>query len=387
MLNFDFVSPTYISFGKEKENEAGELVKKFGGSKVLIVYGGGSVIKSGLLSRVEASLIVNGIKYVEFGGIKPNPVDEKVYEGIEFGKANECDFILAVGGGSVIDSAKSIAAGMVYDGDFWDFYEGKTVEKAIPLGVVLTIAASGSEGSPDAVLTRLSDNKKTACGGEVLRPKFSIMNPVLTTTLPKYQTMSGIADIISHVLERYFTKTTGVEMTDCICEGIIRGMIASAYTILDNPDDYDARANIMWGGYVAHNDICGVGRIQDWGTHHLEHELSALFGCTHGAGLAVLIPHWMKAAMKEDVERFARLAVNVWDCTPECDPQKTALKGIECFKEFFIKLGLPATLTELGIKESDITSIVESLFNTSPTHGRFMDITREKAEEIYKAAL
>ena len=388
MENFDYISPTYIAFGKEKENETGQLIKKYKGRRVLIVYGGGSVVASGLLDRIKKSLTDEGLEYVCFGGIQPNPLSGKVYEGIEVGRKEACDFILAVGGGSVIDSAKSIAAGICYEGDFWDFYEGKTVEEALPIGVVLTIAASGSEGSPDAVLTRESDKKKTAAGGEVLRPKFSVMNPALTITLPIYQTVSGVADIISHVLERYFTKTTDVNMTDCMCEGILRGMIQAGKEVIKEPDNYQVRANIMWGGYVAHNDICGVGRVQDWGTHHLEHELSALFGCTHGAGLAVLIPHWMKAAMQEDVMRFARLAVNVWGCEMNFGhPEETALEGINRFREFFTSLGLPATLGELEIQEADIDDIVESLFRTAPTHGRFFNITREAAKAIYLQAL
>lgn len=388
MENFNYVSPTYIAFGKGKEEEVGSLIKRYQGSKVLIVYGGGSVVRSGLLGRIEKKLEENEISYVPFGGVQPNPLSGKVYEGIRAGQENDCDFVLAVGGGSVIDTAKSIAAGMCYEGDYWDFFEGKEVEKALPVGVVLTIAASGSEGSPDAVLTRESDKKKTAAGGEALRPRFSIMNPELTVTLPMYQTVSGVADIISHVLERYFTKTAHVEMTDRMCEGVLKEMIRAGREVAEDPQNYDVRANIMWGGYVAHNDILGVGRMQDWGTHHLEHELSALFGCTHGAALAVLIPHWMRAAMQEDVMRFAQLAVNVWGSEMNFErPEETAAAGIREFASFFREIGLPTTLAELGIKETDIDKIVDSLFHTAPTHGRFFDITRERAYEIYKNAL
>lgn len=388
MENFNYVSPTYIAFGKGKEEEVGHLTQLYQGSKVLIVYGGGSVVRSGLLERIECRLEESGLDYVLFGGVSPNPLSGKVYEGIQTGKEHGCDFILAVGGGSVIDTAKAIAAGMCYEGDYWDFFEGKEVTKALPIGVVLTIAASGSEGSPDAVITRECDKKKTAAGGEVLRPKFSIMNPELTVTLPMYQTVSGVADIISHVLERYFTKTSHVEMTDRMCEGVLKGMIRAGRQVVKSPENYDVRANIMWGGYVAHNDILGVGRIQDWGTHHLEHELSALFGCTHGAALAVLIPHWMRAAMKEDGMRFAQLAVNVWGCEMNFDaPEETALEGIREFAQFFKEIGLPTSLGEFGIKETDINRIVDNLFHTAPTHGRFFDITRERARDIYMQAL
>lgn len=388
MENFNYISPTYIAFGKGKEEEVGHLIRHYQGTKVMIVYGGGSVVRSGLLDRIEKNLTENGLSYVLFGGVKPNPMSGKVYEGIAAGREQGCDFILAVGGGSVIDTAKSIAAGMCYDGDYWDFFEGREVTEALPIGVVLTIAASGSEGSPDAVLTRESDKKKTAAGGEPLRPRFSIMNPELTMTLPMYQTVSGVADIISHVLERYFTKTPHVEMTDRMCEGVLKGMIRAGREVVADPNDYDVRANIMWGGYVAHNDILGVGRVQDWGTHHLEHELSALFGCTHGAALAVLIPHWMRAAMQEDVMRFAQLAVNVWGCEMNFEePKETALAGIGEFDRFFEEIGLPKTLGEFGIHEMDIDAIVDSLFHTAPVHGRFFDITKERARAIYKAAL
>ena len=276
MENFTFYSPTYFVFGKDEENNTGKYVKRFGGSRVLIHYGGGSVVRSGLLERVKRSLEAEGISYVELGGVRPNPRSGLVYEGIELCRKEKVDFVLAVGGGSTIDSSKAIAAGTVYDGDFWDFYQGKDVEKALPIGTVLTIAAAGSEGSPDSVITKEEGMLKRGGHGEALRPSFSILNPALTQTLPAYQTACGITDIMAHLFERYFTNTTDVEVTDRMIEGLLSTMIHEAPKVMENPDDYQARANIMWAGMLAHNNCCGVGRGQDWASHDMEHELSAI---------------------------------------------------------------------------------------------------------------
>ena len=264
MNNFTFYSPTYFVFGKEEENNAGKYVKRFGGKKVLIHFGGGSAVRSGLLDRVKNSLTAEGIEFVELGGVKPNPRSGLVYEGIDLCRKEGVDFVLAVGGGSAIDSAKAIAAGAVYDGDFWDFYMGKPVDKALPVATVLTIAAAGSEGSPDTVITKEEGMLKRGAGGEALRPVFSILNPALTQTLPAYQTAAGITDIMAHLLERYFTNTKDVEVTDRVIEGLLMTMIHEAPKVIANPDDYEARANIMWAGMLAHNNCCGVGRDQDW---------------------------------------------------------------------------------------------------------------------------
>ncbi|MBP5453142.1 MAG: iron-containing alcohol dehydrogenase, partial [Lachnospiraceae bacterium] len=290
MDNFTFYAPTYFAFGKDSESQAGKLVKRFNGTKVLIHYGGGSVVKSGLLDRVKKSLKEENIPFVELGGVKPNPRSGLVYEGIELCKKEGIDFVLAVGGGSVIDSSKAIAAGTVYDGDFWDFYMGKPIDKALLVGTILTIAAAGSEGSGDSVITKEEGMFKRGASGEAIRPKFSILNPALTQTLPPYQTAAGITDIMAHLHERYLTNTKDVEVTDRLIEGLLLTMIHEGPRVIENPDNYEARANIMWAGMVAHNNTCGVGRSQDWNSHNIEHELSALYDCAHGAGLAVTMP-------------------------------------------------------------------------------------------------
>ncbi len=329
MNNFTFYSPTYFVFGKDTEREAGHYVKRFGGTKVLIHYGSGSVVRSGLLDRVKASLEQEGIEYVLLGGVLPNPRSGLVYEGIELCKKESINFVLAVGGGSAIDSAKAIAAGAVYDGDFWDFFEGKPADKALKVGTVLTIAAAGSEGSENTVITKEEGMLKRGAGGEALRPVFSILNPELTQTLPAYQTAAGATDIMAHVFERYFTPTKEVEITDRLCEGILQTMIKEVPRAIADPNNYDARANIMWAGMVAHNDIVGVGRDQDWSSHGIEHELSALYDVAHGAGLAVIFPAWMTYVMKQDVSRFAQLAVRLWGVPMDfVNPEVTARRQV-----------------------------------------------------------
>ncbi|MBQ7463967.1 MAG: iron-containing alcohol dehydrogenase [Lachnospiraceae bacterium] len=342
MENFDFYSPTEFVFGKDRENETGKYVKKHGGSKVLIHYGGGSVKRSGLLERVQASLDQEKIEYVLLGGVKPNPRSGLVYEGIEICKTEKVDFILAVGGGSTIDSAKAIAAGTVYDGDFWDFYMGKRIEKALPVGTVLTIAAAGSEGSPDSVITKEEGMFKRGASGDAIRPKFSILNPALTQTLPPFQTAAGITDIMAHLYERYLTNTKEVEVTDRLIEGLLLTMIHEGPRVIADPDNYEVRANIMWAGMMAHNNSCGVGRSQDWNSHNIEHELSALYDCAHGAGLAVTLPAVFTYVMDHDVMRFAKAAVRVWGCEMDFDhPEVTAKEGIERLRRFFISIGMP----------------------------------------------
>ena len=336
MENFDFYSPTYFAFGKGKEKEVGALVKRFGGSKVLLHYGGGSVKKNGVYDSVVKSLNEAGIPFVELGGVQPNPKSGLVYEGIELCRKEKIDFILAIGGGSAIDSAKAIALGVPYDGDFWDFYgTGKEIEAALPVGTVLTIAAAGSEGSDASVITHEETLLKWATGGDLLRPKFSVLNPEFTCTLPAYQTACGITDIMIHVLERYFTNTKDVEITDRLCEAVLKAMIEEAPKVMSDLTNYEARANIMWTGMIAHNNVIGVGREQDWGTHDVEHELSARYDCAHGAGLAVISPAWMKYVYNHDVNRFAQFAVRVWGCDMNfADPEITALEGIARFESF-----------------------------------------------------
>lgn len=392
MENFNFYAPTYFAFGKDRENDCGELVKRFGGSKVLLHYGSGSVIRTGLLNRVKKSLDEAGLEYIELGGVKPNPRSGLVYEGIDLCRKNNIDFVLAVGGGSVIDSSKAIAAGSVYDGDFWDFYEGKPVTKALPIGTVLTISAAGSEGSPDSVITKEEGMLKRGASGEAYRPKFSILNPALTQTLPAYQTACGITDIIAHLYERYLTNTKDVEVTDRMIEALIMAMVNEGPKAVKNPDDYEARANIMWGGMMAHNNSCGVGRSQDWTSHNIEHELSALYDCAHGAGLAVTMPAVFTYTMKHDVMRFAQIAVRVWGCQMDFyNPENTAKAGIEALRSFLISIGMPKNFEELGAKAEDIEKLAYTCCygdgSGSGSISGFTTLSQKDVEEIYKLML
>jgi len=389
MNNFTFYSPTYFVFGKGTENNVGHYVKRFGGSKVLIHYGGGSVIRSGLLDRVKESLKKEDIQFVELGGVMPNPRSGLVYEGIDLCKKEAVDFILAVGGGSTIDSAKAIAAGVKYEGDFWDFYEGKPITEALPVGTVLTIAAAGSEGSGDSVITKEEGMLKRGASGEAIRPVFSVLNPELTQTLPAYQTACGATDIIAHVFERYFTNTKEVEVTDRLCEAVLLTMIKEVPRVIEDPNNYEARANIMWAGMIAHNNVVGVGRDQDWSSHGIEHELSALYDVAHGAGLAVVFPAWMTFVMKHDVNRFAQLAVRVWGCEMNfANPEETAKEGIHRFKQFLSSIGMPISFEELGAKEEDIPFMVEKLgLGDNGTMGSFVKLTSKDVEEIFRLAL
>lgn len=388
MNNFTFCSPTNFIFGKNTEYEAGRYVKRYGGSKVLIHYGGSSAIRSGLIDRVKASLDKENIPHVELGGVQPNPKDSLVYQGIELCRKEGVDFILAVGGGSTIDSSKAIAAGAKYDGDFWDFFDGKQqVKEAIRVGVILTIAAAGSEGSVSTVITKEDGLIKTGCDSELLIPAFAILNPELTQTLPAYQTASGATDIMAHVLERYFTHTKEVEITDRLAEAILLTIIKEAPRAIKEPDNYDARANIMWAGTLAHNNTVGVGRDQDWGSHGIEHELSALYDVAHGAGLAVIFPAWMTYVMHLDIHRFAQFAVRVWGCEMnDANPEETAKEGIEKYKQFLTSIGMPITLKELGAKEEDIPTMVNKIH--LETYARnFCKLTRKDVDAIFRLAL
>ena len=388
MENFSFYSPTYFAFGKGAEEQAGELVKRFDGSRVLIHYGGGSVVRSGLLDRVKKSLESAGLEYIELGGVKPNPRSGLVYEGIDLCRKTQVDFILAVGGGSTIDSSKAIAAGVVYDGDFWDFYCGKRIEEALPIGTILTIAAAGSEGSPDSVITREEDMMKRGASGDAIRPKFSILNPALTQTLPPYQTAAGITDILAHLYERYLTNSSEVEVTDRLIEALMLTMKHEGPRVIEDPNNYEARANIMWAGMMAHNHSCGVGRSQDWNSHNIEHELSALYDCAHGAGLAVTMPAVFKYVMNHNVMRFAQVAVRVWGCNMDFEhPEATALEGIRVFSDFLTSLGMPRNFSELGAKEEDIPTLVENLCCGNGRDGKisgFVTLDKEDCTKIYR---
>ena len=386
MDNFNFYSPTEFVFGMNRENECGELVKKYGGTKVLIHYGGGSAVRSGLIDRVKASLDAAGIPHVELGGVKPNPHDSLVYKGIEIVRENGIDFILAVGGGSTIDSSKAIAMGVPYKGDFWDFYEGKaSAACALPIGVVQTIAAAGSEGSGDSVVTKEDGMLKRGASSEHIRPKFAVQNPALLCTLPAYQTACGITDIMAHVFERYFTNTLEVEITDRLCEAVLLTMVKEGPRAIADPTNYQVRANIMWAGTVAHNGVVGCGRSQDWNSHAIEHELSALYDCAHGAGLAVIMPAWMEYVVDHNVMRFAQMATRVFGCEMNFEnPKTTALEGIKAFRRFLHSIGMPINFTELGAKEEDIPKMVEKL---NPGDGwGFVPLKAKDVTEIYKIA-
>lgn len=388
MDNFTFCSPTEFAFGQDRECETGALVKKHGGSKVLVHYGSGSAVKSGLLERVIKSLDENGVFHVELGGVKPNPRDTKVYEGIKICKENGIDFILSVGGGSCIDSSKAIALGALYDGDFWDFFgSGKTVERALPVGVVLTIAAAGSEGSGASVVTRERDMLKRDVSYDVLRPRFAVLNPALTCTLPAYQTACGATDIMAHVFERYFTNTTEVEITDRLCEAVLLTMKKETPRVIAEPQNYEARANIMWAGTVAHNGIVGVGRAQDWNSHAIEHELSGLYDCAHGAGLAVVMPAWMEFVLPHNIMRFAQAAVRVWGVEMNFEnPEDTARKGINEFRKFLISIGMPINFMQLGADEKDIPLLVERLGLGDRKTGGFVSLSSEDVMKILQIA-
>ncbi len=391
MNNFTFYSPTCFVFGKDSEQQAGELVRRFGGTRVLIHYGGGSAVRSGLLGRVQASLEKAGVPFCVLGGVQPNPRSGLVYEGIDLCRRENIDFILAVGGGSVIDSAKAIAAGTVYDGDFWDFYAGKPIEKALPVGTVLTIAAAGSEGSPDSVITLENGMFKRGASGDAIRPRFSILNPALTQTLPPFQTAAGITDIMAHLYERYLTNTKEVEVTDRMIEALLLTMVHEGPRVIADPDNYDARANIMWAGMMAHNNACGVGRSQDWNSHNIEHELSALYDCAHGAGLAVTLPAVFTYVMNHDVMRFAQVAVRVWGCQMDfAHPEVTAREGIEKMRSFFISIGMPRNFSELGAREEDIPKLVKALCWGDGRQGSisgFVTLDEKDCEAIYRMML
>lgn len=389
MNNFTFCTPTEFVFGKGVEAEAGKIVCRYGGTKVLLVYGGGSVLRSGLLARVEQALSAENIEFVHLGGVEPNPVDKKVYEGIDIVRSEKVDFILPVGGGSVIDTAKAIAAGACYDGDFWDFFVGVApVREALPVGVVLTIPAAGSEGSGNTVITKLDGlHKLSLRTDKVLRPRFAVMNPELTFTLPPYQTACGVADMMVHVMERYFTNTLHVEITDRICEGVLKAIITEAPKVMSNPCDYEARANIMWCGTMAHNGLCGVGREEDWASHFMEHEVSALYGVAHGAGLSAIVPAWLTWMVSHHADRVVQLAIRVFDVEEKDTPEATALEGISRLKSFWRSLGLPLNLHELGVENPDIDLLVDKLHeNKGEFVGHYVCLDREQSREIFELA-
>lgn len=391
MINFTYYTPTKVVFGKDTEQQTGQLVKEAGGNKVLLHYGGESAKRSGLLDRVTRSLDEAGIPYVELGGAVPNPRMALAYEGIELGKKEGVDFILAVGGGSAIDSAKCIAYGMTYDGDVWDFYDQKAkARSAVPVGCVLTLAATGTEMSDSSVMTLEDGWIKRGYSSEYGRPRFAVMNPELTYTLPAYQTACGVVDIIMHTLERYFNTTKDNRLTDEIAEAVLRTALHYGLVVMEEPQDYTARAQIMWAGSLSHNGLTGAGADSDWATHQLEHELSGLFDVAHGAGLAALWGSWARYVYKEDVSRFVQFAVNVMGIYNDYDrPEETALAGIEALEAFFVLLDMPVSLSDMGIVVTD-EQIREMAYKCSfqdrRTIGGFKVLGRSDMEAIYRAA-
>lgn len=359
MNDFTFYSPTKFVFGKNTQSKAGQLCREYGATHVLIVYGGESARKSGLLQQVQDSLAAAGLRISTLGGVQPNPRVSLVRTGISMVREKQIDFILAVGGGSVIDTAKGIGIGANYEHDVWDFFlRTKNPDEMLPVGVVLTIAASGSEGSPNCVLTNEALHVKSGCMSDCMRPRFAILNPELTYTLPPYQTACGITDIIMHTQERYFTPVPDNQLTDELCEGLLRTMIHLGPLALKNPTDYNVRAQIMWCGMVAHNNTVGVGRIQDSSSHRIQGRIGAKYDSAHGAGLAVVCPAWMQYVYRNHLPRFIRYATRVWGVAYDpYHPEDTALEGILRLKAFFRSIGMPTTLAELGVLDEDIEEL------------------------------
>ena len=389
MDNFSYCTPTRYIFGRDTEKETGRLTAETGCRRVMIVSGGSSARKSGLLDRVTASLDEAGISYVELTGIKPNPTDDRVYEGIDLARREGVDGLLAVGGGSVIDTAKAIAGGVPYDGDFWDFWAGKAIMKeALPVGVVLTIPAAGSEGSGNSVITKLDGMHKISLRTDfALRPKFAVLNPELTFTLPPEQTAAGVADMMAHILERYFSPTEEVETTDRISEGLLMAIMEEAPKVMAAPDDYQARANIMWAGTMAHNGVCGGGRREDWTSHGLEHVLSAVYGVTHGAGLAVVFPAWMTFMASHRPEKVAQLGRRIFGVTAAGD-KEAALKTVDSLRAFFKSIGLPLTLGELGIGNPDFAMLTRKFHEDKGTpFGPYFPLHPVDTEAVYRLML
>ncbi|MGM0508696.1 MAG: iron-containing alcohol dehydrogenase [Fusobacteriota bacterium] len=388
MKNFNFYNPTRIVFGKGQENNVGELVNEYG-KKVLFHYGGGSIKKTGLYDKVIKSLEDSDIEIFELGGVQPNPRLKLVKEGEKICRENDIDFILAVGGGSVIDSAKAISVGVKYDGDVWDFYTGKAQPKeALPIGTVLTIPAAGSESSAGSVITKEEGNLKRPLGSELLYPKFSILNPELAYTVPKFHVACGVTDILAHLMERYFTNVDNVELTDRLIESTMRTVINNVHAVLEDPENYDAWAEIMWSGTVAHNGLLDTGRIGDWGSHDIEHELSGIYDIAHGEGLGIVFPAWMKYVYKNDISRFAQFATRVWNIDNNFfDQEATALKGIEAYENFIKSIGLDIRLSDIDIGEENFENMAKKATNGDQrTLGNFVKLSKKDIVEIYKLA-
>ncbi|MCQ2134581.1 MAG: iron-containing alcohol dehydrogenase [Bacteroidales bacterium] len=391
MNNFSFYSPTEFVFGKGTEGQVGDLCLKHGASRVMVVYGGGSVVRSGLLAKVEAKLTEAGLPYCLLGGVVPNPVDTKVYEGLEMAREFQPDFLLAVGGGSVIDTAKALAVGLCYDGDFWDFYIGKAkAQKAMPVGVVLTIPAAGSEGSGNSVITNTTTKVKAGLRlPMLLRPKFAVMDPELTMTLPLYQTAAGISDMMAHILERYLSNTPDVQIGDRLAEGMLLAIMETARKLMADPSDYQARANIMWCATIAHNDTCSLGRQEDWNSHAMEHEISAEYDVTHGAGLAVIFPAFLAYAAPKNPGKIAQLGHRVLGISDSGDAVADAFATAAALKAWFKDvLKMPVTFAELGVPSPDLELMNARLHRLKgEVMQGYLPLDAAATMEIYKLAL
>ena len=390
MDNFTFYTPTLYEFGRGAEEKTGMLTFLMGAKKVMIVYGKKYVKANGLLDRIEVSLSTIGIEYVEYGGIEANPTDDKVYEAIRIAREKHVDGLLAIGGGSVIDTAKAVAAGVPYEGDFWDFFIGKQVVKnALPVGVVLTIPGAGSEGSGNAVITKRDSLQKLSLRTDsILRPRFAIIDPELTFTLTAYQTACGVVDMMSHIMERYFSPTSRVEVTDRLAEGLLMSLINEAPKALADPTDYQARANIEWAGTLAHNGLVGCGRREDWVSHFMEHEISAVYGVTHGAGLAVVIPAWMAFMAHHKPSKVAQLGRRVFG-VEATDDRTAAIEAVASIRAFFSAvLRMPLTFKALGVENPDIDLLVKKLHeDKGETIGGYYKLTEKDTRQIYELML
>ena len=390
--DFNFYAPTRVVFGRESEEQLPQLIQQYGGGKVLVHFGGGSARRSGLLDKVEKMLSEAGIDYVELGGVVPNPLLSKVREGIELCKKEHVNFILAVGGGSVIDSAKAIGYGVGYPGDVWDFWNGKAVpQSCLPIGVMLTIPAAGSEMSSSCVITNDEGMLKRGVNSDLCRCKFAIMNPERTYTLPPYQTAAGTTDIMMHTMERYFSKYEDAMLTDAIAEALLKTVMTAAKEVMVVPDDYKHRAAIMWASSLSHNDLTECGTEKDFACHKLEHELSGMFGVTHGAGLAAIWGSWARYVMDKHLTRFVKFAVNVMGVMQDfTDPRATALRGIEAMEQFFKSIGMPICIEDLlnrQMTEDEIDELVDKCSRSGKMNIGAMEVlTPKDMKAIYKEA-
>jgi alcohol dehydrogenase YqhD (iron-dependent ADH family) len=387
MNNFNYSIPTKVFFGKGQINMLGDEIKKYG-SRVLLVYGGGSIKKSGIYDKITEIFKSEDINFWELPGVEPNPRVTSVRKGVELCRENKIDLILAVGGGSSIDCAKVIAAGYYYEGDAWDIVlDPRKIQNALPLASILTLAATGSEMNAGAVITNLDTNEKLGTGHPAMAPKFSILDPTYTYTLPANQTAAGTADIISHIFEVYFSSTKEAYIQNRMAEAMLKTCINYGRIAMKEPENYEARSNLMWTSSLAINGLLSYGKVTEWSVHAMEHELSAYYDITHGVGLAILTPHWMKYILNEEtLDKFVEYGVNVWDIDKNKDKYEIANEGIEKTREYFISLGIPSSLKEVGINEEKLEEMAKQATRRGKL-GNFRVLEAEDVLNIFKAAL